>query len=453
MNRPTCTIVLLFAGGTLPAVAADWPQWGGPHRDLVWRETGVVEKLPEPNDDGILPRVWSQRIGEGYAGPAVADSRVYVTDFIRKDPDSNSGVERALCLDAETGRILWKQSWPVSYTVGYPNGPRATPVIDEGRVYTIGAMGDMFCFDAGDGEVLWRKNFVEDFGTRLPTWGMAAAPLVDGEQLITLVGGRPDALVVSFDKKSGRVRWQALQDRSVGYCPPMIFEFGGRRQLVVWHPEAISALEPRTGRRIWEVPFRVSSGLTIPTPRKLEDRLFVTCFYNGPMMVEVAEDGGSAAVVWQGQGDSEVNTDGLHAIMCTPWMNETHIYGVCSFGQLRCLDARTGERIWETRAATGNGRWWNAFLIRHEPTGRFFIHNEQGELIIARLSPDKEDGYNEIDRAKLVEPTRPLGRRSRGRAGGKRRQRMIVWSHPAFAMKSVFARNDEEIVRVDLSKH
>ena len=120
--------------------------------------------------------------------------------------------------------------------------------------------------------------------------------------------------------------------------------------------------------------------------------------------------------------------------MPTPWIAEGHIYGVCSYGQLRCLDAATGKRVWESRAATGEGRWWNAFLVPHE--GRVFIHNEQGDLILAKLSPA---GYEELSRAKLVEPTRKV------------QARMTIWSHPAFAMKSVFARNDREIVRCDLS--
>jgi outer membrane protein assembly factor BamB len=153
------------------------------------------------------------------------------------------------------------------------------------------------------------------------------------------------------------------------------------------------------------------------------------------MMLEVAADGKSATVAWRGKSENEQKTDGLHSIMSTPWMTETHVYGVCSYGQLRCLDAKTGERLWETRQPTGDGRWWNAFIVPHED--RFFLHNEQGELILATLTPE---GYTEIGRAKLVEPTRKVG------------TRMTIWSHPAFAMKSVFARNDKEIVRVDLSE-
>jgi hypothetical protein len=168
-------------------------------------------------------------------------------------------------------------------------------------------------------------------------------------------------------------------------------------------------------------------------PRQVGTRLFLTAFYNGPMMIEV--EGKTAKVVWKGTSNDENRTDGLHSIMPTPWVTETHLYGVCSYGQLRCLDAKTGQRIWETRQPSGEGRWWNAFLVPHED--RFFIHNEQGDLIIAKLTPQ---GYEESSRAKLVEPTRRV------------QNRMTIWSHPAFAMKSVFARNDKEIVRVDLSE-
>lgn len=408
------------------AFAEDWPQWGGPQRDIVWRETGIIDKFPT---DGLLPRVWSTPIGDGYSGPAVADGRVYITDL-----DRESRQERVLCLDAETGDVLWTHAYPVVYRISYPAGPRATPVIDNGLVYTIGAMGHMFCFDARTGDVKWQKNFIEDFDTPIPMWGMAASPLVDGNQLITLVGGK-DALIVSFDKTTGAELWRALDDPEVGYCPPVIYTFGEHRQFIIWHPRAVSSLDPATGKLNWEETFRIQAGLTVPMPRQLGNRLFVTSFYNGSRMYEVGDDGKSAKIVWKGNSNSEIQTDGLHSIMPTPVVTDTHIYGVCSFGQLRCLDTKTGKRVWETFAATGNDRWWNAFIIPHE--GRYFLHNEQGDLIIAKLTPQ---GYEEISRAKLVEPTRPV------------RRRMTIWSHPAFAMKSVFARNDKEIVRVNLAK-
>ena len=418
--------VLVWLTAVSSATADDWPQWGGPNRDLVWRETGIVKTLPTK---GLLPRVWSTPVGEGYSGPAVADGRVYITDYIR-----NKRIERIHSLDAETGKILWSRTYPVRYSISYPAGPRMTPVIERDRVYTIGSMGDMFCMKVSDGSVIWKKNFVADYGTKLPIWGMVASPLIDGQQLITLVGGTDGSLVVSFDKLTGKELWRSLEDEMIGYCPPVIMTFGKTRQLIVWHPTAISSLDPTNGKLIWQVPFAVRVGLTISTPRQAGNRLFVTAFYNGPMMIEVSPDGRNAKVAWKGKSDSEIKTDGLHSIMTTPIFNGSHIYGICSYGHLRCLDASNGKRIWETIKPTGKDRWWNAFLVTHED--RQFIHNEQGDLIIAKLSPK---GYQEISRAKLVEPTRKV------------RRRMTIWSHPAFAMRSVFARNDKELVRVSLA--
>ena len=422
MQRNTLVLMLLaVCSGT--AIADDWPQWGGPKRDIVWRESGIVKKF---ETDGLLPRKWSTPIAGGYSGPAVADGRVYITD---RERDKRN--ERILCLDAETGTVIWKHEHAVKYTVSYDAGPRATPVVHDGLVYTIGAMGDMFCFSADKGDIVWEKQFTEDFGTKMPIWGMAASPLIDGDQLITLVGGQ-DALIVSFDRKTGEEKWRALNDPMVGYAPPVIYEFEGTRQLIIWHPQAVTALNPDDGKQIWTVPFPIKAGLTIPMPRQAGNKLFVTAFYNGPMMLDVTAT--SAKVAWKGSSNNEIKTDGLHSIMPTPVVNGSNIFGVCSYGQLRGLETQTGKRLWETLKATGEGRWWNAFIIPHED--RYFLHNEQGELIIANLT---SEGYEEVSRAKLVEPTRRVNRR------------MTIWSHPAFAMQSVFARNDKEIVRVDLS--
>ena len=407
------------------AIADDWPQWGGPQRDCVWHEDGIVEKLPT---DGLLPRVWSVEVAEGYSGPAVANGRVFLTDRI-----VDGEFERLLCFDAETGKPLWKHEYYVRYTINYAFGPRATPVIDGDRVYFVGAQGHMFCMNVNDGAILWQKQFEKDFGTEMPAWGMAASPLIDGDKLITLVGGKDNGLIICFDKRTGDELWRSLDDPGIGYCPPVIYDFAGRRQLIVWHPSAVSSLDPETGTVLWEVPWAIKAGLCVPMPRKLDDRLFLTSFYEGPHMLKVGAD--HADILWKGNGVNEQQTDKLHSIMPTPVVTENNIFGICSYGQLRCLKTSTGQRVWETREATGDGRWWNAFIV---PQGdRYFLHNEQGDLIIANLSAE---GYTELSRAKLVEPTRQVQRR------------MTIWSHPAFAMKSVFARNDKELVRVDLSK-
>jgi outer membrane protein assembly factor BamB len=198
----------------------------------------------------------------------------------------------------------------------------------------------------------------------------------------------------------------------------------------------VVGLDPTNGKKLWEVPFAVEAGLAIPTPRKIGERLFITSFYNGPLMIDLGPDGRTPRVLWRSAAkNTELKNDSLHSIMPSPIVTEDYIYGIGSYGEMRCLETKTGRMVWETHDATGPGRWWNAFLI---PQGdRVVLCNEQGEIIFATLSGE---GYQELSRAKLIEPTAPVQRR------------MTVWSHPAFAMQSVFARNDGELIRVNLAK-
>ena len=426
------------------ARADDWPQWLGPQRDSIWRETGLMEKFPE----GGLPARWRAPLGGGYAGPAVAGGRVFVTDRVLPEKASNPsdpfkreqipGQERVRCFDEADGKPLWTHAYDCTYTISYPAGPRATPLVAGGKVYTLGAEGHLCCLDAASGKEIWARELQKDYGIKTPMWGFAGNPLLDGQRLICLVGGA-GSTVVAFDKDSGKEIWRALSAKEPGYCSPMIYEAGGRRQLIVWHPESLNALDPETGRLYWTEPFAVKAGMTIATPRMLGDLLFVSAFYSGPLMMRLDAAQPAAKLLWRGTSDSERKTDKLHCVMSTPFLEDGHIYGVCSYGQFRCLRADTGERLWESAVPTGaaaesNARWANAFIVKNG--NRFFLFNEKGDLIIARLSPR---GYEEISRAHLLEPTNT--------AGG----RHVVWSHPAFADRCVFARNDREIVCIPLA--
>lgn len=432
-------VAFLWTGA---ARADDWPQWFGPGRDGVWRETGIVGKFPA----GGPPVRWRVPVGAGYSGPAVAAGRVFLTDrqlgpAAQMPADSFQraeipGTERVLCFREEDGQLLWQQGYDCTYTISYAAGPRATPVVSEGKVWTLGAEGHLLCLDARDGAIVWKRDLRRDYGIRAPEWGFAGHPLLDGHRLICLVGGT-NSVAVAFDKDSGRELWRALSAREPGYSPPTMIEVGGRRELILWHPESVNGLDPETGRVRWSFPWEIRYGLTAPQPRWAGDRLFLTAFYDGPLLLRLgasAEE--SPAVVWRGRKRSEKDTWGLHSIMPTPHIVDGHIYGICSYGQLRCLRLEDGERVWETWAATTGRetRWGNAFLIRQ--ADRFFLFNEKGDLIIARLSPS---GYEEIDRAHLVEPT--------GTAAG----RPVVWTVPAFANRSVYVRNDRELVCVSLA--
>ncbi len=423
--------------------ADDWPQWLGPQRDAVWRESGIVEEFPTNGP----PLRWRAKIGGGYAGPSVANGRVYVADRQLAQDASNPsnpferglvrGLERVLCLSEADGQVLWKHEYECPYTISYAAGPRITPLVSGGKAYTLGAEGNLFCLDAIHGQVLWSRDFKKEFGIKAPMWGFAGHPLLEGNRLICLVGG-PGTTAVAFDKDTGKELWRALTAAEPGYSSPILCEAGGKRQLILWHPEAANSLDPETGEVYWSVPFKSRSAVTIATPRKLGDWLFFTSFYSGSLMLRLDSAKPAVATAWRTLKVSEKDTTHLNAVMCTPFLEEGHIYGVCSYGQLRCLKLETGDRVWETFQATTAGepvRWANTFIVKNGD--RFFLFNEQGDLIIAKLSPR---GYREISRARLLQPTnRDCGR-------------LVVWSHPAFANRCCYARNDEEIICVDLAQ-
>ena len=197
-------IALLF---NIQVFAADWPQWRGVNRDGIWREKGIVEKFQHKQ----LPFRWRAKIANGYSGPTVAKGRVYITDRLTS-PDK---IERVHCFDAMTGEAIWSHSYESNYIkVGYPNGPRASVTINDGRAYSLGSMGHIFCLDAAKGNVLWSKDLYNEYKIKLPIWAIAASPLVEKNLVILQIGGKDNACLVAFDKITGKEKWRALNDKA-----------------------------------------------------------------------------------------------------------------------------------------------------------------------------------------------------------------------------------------------
>ncbi len=433
MDRRT----LLTAGAALlcgrPAPAAepsgeDWPQYRGRNRDGFWRETGILERF----SGAELQPKWRAPLSNGYSSPTVAAGRVYVSDLVLEPQPS----ERVHCFDWQTGRSLWSHSYPCNHrAVAFPNGPRAAVTVHQGRAYSLGAVGHLHCFDAATGKLHWSHDSEKEFEARIPTFGISSDPFIDGDRVIVQIGGSKGACVVAFDRNTGEERWRSLNDQA-GYGAPVVVNHAGKRVLVVWTGERLAGLEAATGAPLWEYPLRSPGEIdAIISPMVQGDRLFISCWFGGAHMLRLLPDRPSIEKIWVRKGQGERSTDAIHALFTAPLWLSDHLYGVDTFGELRCLDARTGDRVWSTQEAVPRGRNAGAHLVRQGD--RVWIFNEKGELIIARLSPQ---GYQELSRAALIRPTRGQFNQRGG----------VAWSHPAFAYRHVFARNDEELLCTSL---
>lgn len=406
------------------ACGDDWPQWRGPQRDGIWRETGVVDSIPESG----LPVTWRARVLNGWSGPAVAVGRVFITDH---DLKSNPEVERVLCFDEKTGQQLWVHKYPCPYgNMEYGNGPRATPTVHEGLVYTLGTMGHLVCLDAATGALVWNKDPVRDLNVKMPRYGVSAAPLIEGDVVIITAGARPNGTAMAFDRKTGAERWRALADRPA-YSSPIVLDMAGKRQVIVWTGDNVNSLDPVTGGLLWQVPYKAKfdPAQATATPVVYKDKLFCLAAWNrGSLMLQLDRDKAGASDFWRTDSNPTASTS-------TPvFQDEKHIYTIVGDGALCCLDPATGNEIWRTRQATSE-RFGMAHVVSNGD--RTFLLNQQGHLILARLTPE---GYYEAGRMPLVEPT-----------AGYRPAGAVCWAHPAFANKHVFARNDRELVCVSLA--
>jgi len=398
----------------------DWPQWRGVNRDAVWNEAGIVEQFPA---DGLKIR-WTAPVGFGYSSPVVAQGRVFVTDALLMEPVAK---ERVLCFDEVTGQQLWQYAYDPGYpgwafTPANEGRPTSTPVVDAGKVYAIGRNGHLHCFDL-QGTLLWSKDLAKEYSVE--EFACQTSPLIDGNLLIVAVGGIPNACVIAFDKNSGHEVWKAI-DEMVTNSSPIIIEFGGKRQLIIWTQLSVSSLEPATGQLIWRYRAGSSSAGAIATPVFLGNRLLVD-----GLMLELNDNLTAPSRLWP-----NTNAESKRA-MCntsTPLLRDGFVYSATSGGPFVCLKADTGEKVWETTQITDPKSGSSVHITPH---GDFvFLYTDRGELILAKIAPD---GYHEISRSRVIEPTYPFGGRN------------VAWPPPAYANGHIFARSDKELVCASLS--
>lgn len=412
--RRSAVTGLLLCFSVTVAAAEDWPRWRGPSGDGTWNAPPLATVWPK---DG-LPRVWQAKVGPGYAGVAVAQGRVVTMDRPAEPADR----ERVVCFDADNGRLLWQHIYPAKYVdLDYGRkGPRAMPTIHDGRVYTLGAVGHFHCLDASNGKVLWSKDLVADHKAGQPTWGFAASPLVYRDLVIVHAGLKPDGCYTAYDRKTGKEIWRSGDDPA-GYGTPILIRHDGEDRLIGWTPEHVVCLAPQTGKQLWSVPHKVTSGVSIATPIFQDGTVFVSGYWNGSMAIRFGETKEPATIAWE-------ENRYLRGLMSQPLGRDGYVYLLDKYHGLVCFKLVNGKKIWtDKNRLTPRARNPQASLVWLGNSDRILALNSEGELVQARLTPK---GYEELTRTKIVGPT---------------------WAHPAYSGNSIFARDDKEIVRVRLT--
>jgi outer membrane protein assembly factor BamB len=417
MRLTAITILLLTL--TSPSLAEDWPRWRGPRGDGTWKAPAIPERWP---DDGPAKK-WSAPIGGGYSGVTVSEGRVYTMDRLAP-PRHEKEVERIHCLDAATGAALWTHAYEAPYgDLTYNTGPRADVTIYDGRAYSFGAVGHAFCLDAKSGKVLWSKDTVKDHKAQRPYWGFAASPVIHGD-LVLIHAGVPKGSIVAYDRKTGEEKWRGGDDPA-GYCTPIIIESGTAKkttQLICWTPESILGMSPATGEVYWRHPYKILYGVSIHTPIFNDGTLFISSYWHGPRAFALGDDPRDVKLIWE-------HEKVLCGLMSQPLYRDGHCYFLDKDNGLTCFELKTGRKRWDDRhEITPRGRNPHATLVWLGDSDRAIILNSKGELILARLTPK---GYEEHARTKIIGET---------------------WAHPAYAGRFVYARDDREMVCVEIAR-
>lgn len=397
--RPLIPLAVFCACASSAVIAADWPIWRGPARDGITQEK-EWKLAAEPKV------VWEAEVGLGFSSFVIAEGRVLTTGHA-DDQDT------VYCLDAKTGKEVWKHSYAADLgDKYYEGGTSATPTIDGDKVYHLSRWGDLFCFEAATGKVVWNKNVQQETGANIPDWGFAGAPLVQANLLIINVGKAGMAV----DKTSGKIIWKSEVD-SAGYSTPYPFKSGGRDLAVIGSADSYIAVDVKTGEQLWTYRWNTRYGVNASDPILSGDQLFISTGYNkGCTLLKLGS--GEPEKVWESkvlknQFNSSVLIGG-------------YLYGIDgdhnSRGSLKCVQFSDGKEMWaENQIGFGS--------LTASADGRLLVLTAKGELVEVKASPE---GYEETTRAQVL--------------SGK------CWSAPVLANGLLYARNAEgHVVCLDVA--
>lgn len=400
---------LLLVPPALPA--ADWPQYLGPTRNAAYAGNDLADTWPKEGP----PLAWQKKLGTGWAGPVAASGKAILFHRVANE-------EVVECLDAKTGKELWKQPFPTRYTdnFGFDNGPRATPCIADGRVFVFGANGNLHALDFATGKPLWSVDTQKDFGADKGFFGFACSPLVEGKMLLVNLGGKNGAGIVACDTGTGKVLWQAPDDEA-SYSSPIAANISGQRHALFFARHKLVSLDPANGKVRFTFPWgpKMQASVSAAVPVVSGDTVFISAGY-GAGAAALRVKAGSVEKLWSGE-------EQLTAQYVTPVLRDGFLYGFegrVDTGprpELRCVELATGQVRWSTDKIAHGG-----ILLAG---GDLLITADSGELLRVAANPK---AFVEKARAQI------LGREGR--------------AQPALTDGILLARDKTKLVAVDLRK-
>ncbi len=409
MHMKTRTLRTLAAGAfaaflvsTTALSAADWPQWRGPNRDDVSKETGLLKSWPE----GGPKQLWVFKgAGLGYSGYSISGGRLFTMGI-------RNGGEELIAVDTKEGRELWSARIGSILKNNWGDGPRGTPTVDGGFVYALGGQGTLICASAADGKIAWQKT-MQEFGGETPGWGYTESVLVDGNRVVCTPGGK-DGAIVALDKKTGATLWQSKEFTDGAQYSSIIAEnLNGTRQYIQLTMQHVVGLNAADGKVLWSVDFPGKTAV-IPTPIFQDGQVYVTAGYGvGCLSFKV---GAGNAIEKLYENKVMKNHHGGAILV------DGHVYGHSDGVGWTCQNFKTGEEVWSEKSALGKG------AVAYADGRLYCLAENNGTVVLAEASPK---GWKEHGRFKLEPQT--TQRNPQGR----------IWTHPVIVDGRLFLRDQE----------
>jgi outer membrane protein assembly factor BamB len=396
---------LMLAAATASLSAQDWPQWRGPLR------TGsAAASFKPPSAWPDRPKqIWKVPAGIGHSSPLVSGGRVYLFSRVGEQ-------EAVVARNLQTGTEIWRQAYDAPYQMNpaataHGKGPKSTPVLDRGRLFTFGISGVLSAWNAQDGRLVWRKDFRKEFKTTMPVFGLAMSPIVIGDLLIVHAGGEGNGALMALDAMTGAVKWSWKGD-GPAYASPVAAELAGTRQVITLTQRALVSLAVADGTLLWQIPFTTEYDQNSVTPLVVKDLVIYGGISKPTTAVRVAQTNGkwTAAEVWQNAS--------VPMYMSTAVESGGFLFGLThrSSGQFFCVDAATGKTMWTTKGREAE----NAAMLT--VAGLVMAMTTEGELVVFKANPAQ---FEAVKRYTLADSP--------------------VWAHPGLAADGVVVKDAETL--------